>query len=107
LADFQKNLALLEGINVRVVAASVDSEEEARKAQEISGITYPLAYGLSAQAIQESHGAFVAKDHQFIHATGFIIRPDGKVSMSVYSSGAIGRLTAEDCHFLIDYFQKV
>ena len=93
-------------MNVRVVGASVDSEEDARESQTKSNITFPLGYGLSAQAIQDTYGAFLADEAEFIHATGFIVRPDGKVSMSVYSSGAIGRLTAADCKFLIGHFQS-
>jgi hypothetical protein len=36
----------------------------------------------------------------------FILNRDGKVMLAVYSSGAIGRLTAKDCLGLIKHLQK-
>lgn len=32
----------------------------------------------------------------FLHATGFLVNPAGEIVKSVYSSGPIGRFTAND-----------
>ena len=48
---------------------------------------------VDAAAVAESTGAFMQSgDRTFLHATGFILTPDGKVATAVYSTGPIGRL---------------
>jgi len=42
-----------------------------------------------------------------LQATGFALKPDGTIAVSVYSSGAIGRLVAADTVNFIKYLQKV
>jgi hypothetical protein len=39
----------------------------------------------------------------FLQSTGFVLDPAGRVVVSVYSSGAIGRLLPEDVVGLIRY----
>ncbi len=51
-------------------------------------------------------GAFFDDQKGFIHATAFIIRPDGTIENAVYSTGPIGRFTATDTIMLIDYRKK-
>ena len=43
-------------------------------------------------------GAFYdAEDEEpYLHATSFILNESGKVETAVYSTGSVGRLTAED-----------
>jgi hypothetical protein len=48
-------------------------------------------------------GAFVNADPVYVQSTGFVLDPRGKVIVSVYSSGAIGRLVPEDVAGLIGY----
>jgi hypothetical protein len=37
-------------------------------------------------------GAFVNNDPTYLQSTAFVLDPNGRVVVSVYSSGAIGRL---------------
>src|ERR1700722_10185902 len=46
-------------------------------------------------------GAFVNPDPVFLQSTGFVLGPAGNVVVSVYSSGAIGRLVPEDVTGLV------
>ena len=39
----------------------------------------------------------------FLHATGFLLDPEGVVDIAVYSNGAIGRLTADDSLQILEY----
>jgi hypothetical protein len=39
-------------------------------------------------------------------STGFVINPQGKVVVSVYSSGAIGRLVPDDVAGLVRYVRE-
>ena len=86
---------------IEVVAASVDTEEMARKTAKECNVTFPMAYGLDPESISEVTGAFYQKDpgkreRPYLHATNFILEPDGKVNVSVYCSGAPGRLACQD-----------
>lgn len=106
MADFQKVVDNLAALNTEVVALSVDSEDEARKTKERHQITFPILYGLDAHEFAASTGAYINEDPSYIHATGFILRPSGTLALVVYSSGAIGRLTASDTVGFIQYYQK-
>ena len=46
-------------------------------------------------------GAFVNPDQVYLQSTGFVLDPQGKVVVSVYSSGAIGRLVPDDVAGLV------
>jgi hypothetical protein len=41
-----------------------------------------------------------------LQTTGFVLAPDGTVVNAVYSSGAIGRLVAEDVVGLVSYIKS-
>jgi hypothetical protein len=41
----------------------------------------------------------------FLQSTGFVLDPSGRVVVSVYSSGAIGRLVPEDVVGMIRYLR--
>ena len=45
-------------------------------------------------------------DPPYLHPSGFILRPDETIVMLVQSSGAIGRLTADDTIGLINNYQN-
>ena len=51
-------------------------------------------------------GAFVNDEPRYIQSTGFILDPDGRVVLSVYSSGAIGRLVPDDVIGMITYLRN-
>ncbi len=76
--------------------ASVDTEEKAQKVKRDLKLSYPIAYGLSAEEISASTGAYYEPQKKFLHATGFLLKPDSSVAAAVYSTGPIGRYTAAD-----------
>ena len=106
MADFQEHLGEFEKRDTRVVAASVETLEEARQTVAAHGLTYPVGYGLDTRAFADRFGAYFHPKETYLHATGFFLKPDGKVEMAVYSSGAIGRLTASDCLQVLDFLQN-
>ena len=89
---------LLKQEGIAVVAASVDSAEDADSLASGMQIRYVhVLGGLDGPAVAESTGAALQTgDRTFLHATGFLLNPDGEISNSVYSSGPIGRFTAND-----------
>jgi alkyl hydroperoxide reductase subunit AhpC len=68
--------------------------------------TYPWAYGIDGREFSARTGAFFDEAKGFLHATGFILDPDGRVREAVYSTGPIGRFTAGDALTLIGYMSK-
>ncbi len=105
MADFQNNIERFKEIESRVVALSVDSEEDALKMVDRNKLTYPVLYGLDARETMETIGGYINEDPLFLHPSGFILRPDGTIALLVQSSGAIGRLVANDSVGVIRYLQ--
>lgn len=106
MADFQKHLDAFEQLDTRLVAASVDSLEDAAKTMKDEGLTFPVAYGLDAEVTARLKGSYYQAKKNHLHATGFLLNPNGTVIVASYSSGAIGRLTAKDCLGLIRHLQQ-
>jgi hypothetical protein len=50
--------------------------------------------------------AFVNPDPVHLQSTGLVLGPAGKVVVSVYSSGAIGRLVPDDVAGLVRYVRE-
>jgi peroxiredoxin len=103
LRAFQRASENLAQVGARVVALSVDDEATTKELIAKHGLTFPVGYGADARALAQATGAFVNDDPTFLQSTGFVLDPDGKVVVSVYSSGAIGRLVPDDVVGLIRY----
>ena len=88
---------------MQVIAASTETLEEAQKTVEELGLSYPVGYGIVAEEFASRFGAFYSDDGTYLHATGFLIEPEGVVDIAVYSSGAIGRFTASDSLQILEY----
>ena len=71
-------------------------------------VNLPAGRGHSADATAMAHvtGAFVSRDPLFLQSTGFVLDPGGQVVVSVYSSGAIGRLVPQDVVGLVRYLRE-
>jgi hypothetical protein len=70
------------------------------------GLKFPVAYGLDAQAVSGTTGAFFEPEKKFLHATGFLLKPDGKIQVAAYSTGPLGRLTPPDVVQLVKLLIK-
>jgi peroxiredoxin len=95
-----------ESEGIRVMAASVDPLEKAKETAEKNSMTFPLGYGLDAAAVSRLTGAFYDRKKHYIHATGFILRPNNTVEVACYSTGTVGRLTAQDTLGLIRFYKS-
>jgi peroxiredoxin len=106
LRAFQRTLDGLAELNAKVVALSVDDEDTTRALAEKHHLTFPLGHSADADELAAWTGAFVNEDPKYVQSTGFVLDPDGKIIVSVYSSGAIGRLVPDDVIGLIRYVRK-
>ena len=96
LSAFARAKEKLDELGIRVVALSIDSKADAAALVEKHRLNFPVGYGVDADKIAASTGAYVNDSPRYLQSTGFVLDPDGKVITAVYSSGAIGRLVAED-----------
>ncbi len=93
-------------IGIKVVALSVDSQEDAQKMVTQHELTYPVLHGLDARETMATIGGYINEEPLYLHPSGFVLRPDGTIVTLVQSSGAIGRLVAKDTIGLIQHYQK-
>ncbi len=96
LRGFQRSLADLGEVGASVVSLSADDEDATRAMVERHGISFPVGHSAVVDEVSALTGAYVDDDRAFLQATGFVLDSAGQVVLSAYSSGAIGRLTAED-----------
>ena len=89
-----------------MVAASVDSADKARETARELELEYPVACGLDPANASQLTGSFYHGEKGFLHATGFLLRPDRTVEVACYSSGAIGRLGAENTLKLVRFYKS-
>src|SRR5258707_13248786 len=106
LRAFQRAKDSLAEINTTVVALSVDDEATTAELIARHGLQFPVGHSADAHALAEATGAFLNDDPLYVQSTGFILDPSGRVVVSVYSSGAIGRLVPEDVAGFIRYLRE-
>jgi peroxiredoxin len=103
LAGFEKAKQELEGLGIKVYAASADDEDKA--AEIAADLSFPVAHGVTP-ADADAIGAWWGAQRDNIQPAEFVIDAEGKVASSTYSSGPIGRLDAEDVVALITFRDK-
>jgi peroxiredoxin len=106
LRAFQRACEGLADVGAKVVALSVDDEATTKELIAKHGLTFPVGHSADAQVVAAATGAFVNDKPTYLQSTGFVLDADGRVVVSVYSSGAIGRLVPEDVIGLIRYLRQ-
>jgi peroxiredoxin len=106
LRAFERAHDALAEAGIKVAALWVDDEETTAQFTAEHNITFPLGHSADARAVAELTGAFVNADPLYLQSAGFVLDPQGTVVVSVYSSGAIGRLVPEDVTGLVRYLRQ-
>jgi peroxiredoxin len=106
LRAFQRASDTLAEAGIKVAALSVDDEPTTAELIAKHGLTFPVGHSADARAIADLTGAFVNPDPVYLQSTDFVLDPAGQVVVSVYSSGAIGRLVPEDVIGLVRYLRE-
>ena len=106
LRAFERAGQALADNGIRVAALSVDGKEATAGLVEKHQLTFPVGYGADAKAVAALTGAFVNPDPVYLQSAGFVLDPAGNVVVSVYSSGAIGRLVPDDVIGLVRYLRE-
>ena len=95
MAAYEAAKAELDALDVTVYAVSTDNEEQAREVQE-KGLSFPMAYG-ATKADAETIGAWWSDDRGgFVQPAEFLIGRGGVVLGSMYASGPVGRMAADE-----------
>lgn len=110
LSDFQRHLEQFAGVNAKVVALSVDTKADAEQTVSRHHLEFPVAYSLDPEAVAAEVGNYLSDGSDgkptCFQATGFVLTPEGKVAVALYSSNAVGRLNAADTLGVIKYAQQ-
>ncbi len=110
LKSFESGLARLKEEGIGVIAASVDDEAHSASMAESLGLTFPVAHGLPVVETARTLGAYyeAAPTHTapYLQSTGFVLGPDRRILLALYSSGAIGRLSWQDVLGMVQYAKK-
>jgi peroxiredoxin len=105
LRAFERARDRLAELGVRVVALSADDEASTRALVDKHGLTFPVGHSADPAALHDALGAFVSGEPPYLESTGFVLDPDGRIVVSVYSSGAIGRLLPDDVIGFVRYLR--
>lgn len=95
MADWEERKAELEALGATIYAASLDNLEQA---QEVvgRGLTYPVAYSVTREE-SVRFGAWWSEDRGgYIQPAEFLLGRGGVVLGSMYASGPVGRMGADE-----------
>lgn len=106
LRGFERAQPQLDELGAAVVSLSVDDETATQGLINKHRLTFPVGHSADPHKVAAASGAFVNPDPAYLQATGFVLDPAGHILISVYSSGAIGRLTGEDTVGFIRHLQQ-
>lgn len=106
MAEFQARLDDFEEEETALVGLSTDRRKDAAQTVEKLGLTYPVGCEVPVEPTAATLRAFYETRRGILHATGFLVRPDATIGLAVYSTSAIGRLTAEDTIRLVHYWRS-
>ncbi|PKB71663.1 MAG: hypothetical protein BZY87_04110 [SAR202 cluster bacterium Io17-Chloro-G6] len=100
MAEWEANKAALEELGTTIIAISVDNQEQAQEVKA-KGLTFPVAYGATKED-GELIGAWWSDDRGgYIQPAEFLLGRGGVVLGSMYASGPVGRMGADEAIRLI------
>lgn len=105
LAAFTRAEERFVELGIKVAALSVDDEGQSAALAALLRLPFPVGYAANAAAIAAATGAYTDEESRYLQSTGFVLNPDGRVEIAVYSSGAIGRLVPDDVAGYVHYLK--
>ena len=96
LVAYEEKKADFDAVEETIYAASVDTLEQAQGVAG-QGLTFPIAYGVTMEE-SETLGAWRAEDNHgvYIQPSEFLLGRGGVVLGSIYASGPVGRMGADE-----------
>ena len=103
MVGFEKERETLEGMGVRIVAASVDPLD---KAEEVANeVGFPVGFGVTRD-VADKLGSWWEDRRSIVQPSEFLLDADDKVVVSSYSDGPLGRLEAADLVKLVNFYES-
>ncbi len=103
MVGFANEIEALDSVGAKVVVASVDAIDKAKEvADEVS---FPVAFGVTRE-VADALGSWWEDRRGIIQPSEFIVGADGKIVISSYSSGPIGRIDAADVVKIINFYES-
>ena len=103
LVGFEKEKSTLEAEGIKVIAASIDTGDEAKLvADEVS---FPIGQGVTRDQARQID-AWWEDRRGIIQPSEFLLGDDGKVVSSSYSAGPLARMDAADVIKLVQLFER-
>ena len=103
MAGYEEQREALADLGVQIITASIDTGEEAQKIADT--INFPHAGGVTRE-MADQIGAWWEDRRSIIQPSEFILDADGTVRTSTYSSGPIGRISAEAALSMIKFYES-
>ena len=96
MAAYEKAKSELEELGVTVIAASVDTLEHANEMAGAAGVSFPVAYGVTKEDSGKFGGWWSEDRGGYVQPAEFLVGRGGVVLGSMYASGPVGRMGAEE-----------
>ena len=88
-------------MGLAIVGASVEPRELVQEMADKSGVTFPMAYGVTKEDV-DLLGSWWSQDRGgYIQPTEFLLGRGGTVLGAMYASGPVGRISPDEAvHFI-------
>lgn len=97
MAGFEELADEFRDRDVRIIALSADAREGAERMVEKVGLSFTMLYGLDVDDMSDRLGLYVQKGEKtHLQPAQLIVDPEGEIEFASYSSGKVGRMSAED-----------
>ena len=106
VAAFEAQKEDLAAKGISVFAGSVDSEEKVAELAKTHGISFPMAFGVTRD-IGHALGSWWDDRRDYMQPTELVVRQDGRVLQSSYSSGPLARTIPEDVISMVNFLNKM
>ena len=91
---------------ITIYGLSTDPLDKAQGTVDKLKLTFPVLYGVDGPATAETLGCWYEEKRNILQPAAFILDPQRKLLNVTYTSGAIGRLRAQDALGLVGFYAK-
>jgi peroxiredoxin len=103
LDGFEQHKPELDAIGAKVISSSVDPLD---KAEEVAAnLSFQIGYGVTRE-IADKIGAWWEDRRGIIQPSEFVVNDEGRIIVSSYSDGPLGRIEASDVVRLIKFYES-
>jgi len=106
MAEYEARRAELDALGVKLVAFSVNDEATTSKLAGDLHLSFPMGFGADTDHVVATLGSAVNAKPHYIQPTDFILAPDGSVVNAMYSSNAMGRITAGEVIRMVTFINS-